>query len=65
MEKETDERLTAIETKMAYMEDYIDQLQQVSGAQSKQMDILRSMIQSLSMRIEDAQIIPTKRPPHY
>lgn len=65
MDKETDNRFAAVETKIAYLEDYIDQLQQVSVAQTKQMDILRQMIQSLSERVEEVQAVPIKRPPHY
>lgn len=65
MDKETDGRFAAVETKIAYLEDYIDQLQQVSVAQTKQMDILRQMIQSLSERVEETQSVPIKRPPHY
>lgn len=66
MDKDSEERFAALETKVAYMEDYIDQLQQVSAAQSKQMDILRNMIQSLSSRIEDAiPETPNLKPPHY
>lgn len=65
MNKETEERFATLETKIAYMEDYIDQLQQVSAAQSKQIDILRSMLQSLSDRVADLAEVPSTRPPHY
>lgn len=63
---EIEDRFAALETKAAYLEDYVDQLQQVSTAQSKQVDILRSMIQSLANRIEDMEgDVPSRKPPHY
>ena len=35
MEKETDERLTAVEMKLAYMEDFVNQIQGVAVEQAK------------------------------
>lgn len=66
MDNETEERFAALETKAAYMEDYIDQLQQVSVAQTKQVDILRSMLQSLCDKVASlSPDVPSTKPPHY
>lgn len=41
MEKETDDRLTAIEVKLAYMEDFVNQIQNVAVEQAKTIDKLQ------------------------
>ena len=41
MENETNERLTAIEMKLAYMEDFVNQIQNVAVEQSKSFDKLQ------------------------
>ncbi len=40
MEKETTERITAIEMKLAYMEDFVNQIQNVAVEQAKTIDKL-------------------------
>ena len=44
MEKETDDRLTAIEVKLAYMEDFVNQIQNVAVEQAKTIDKLQKEI---------------------
>ena len=70
MEKETEERLTAIEMKLAYMEDFVIQIQNVAVDQAKTIDKLQKEIKMMSDRIREMsnQIegdIPNRKPPHY
>lgn len=70
MEKETDERLTAIEMKLAYMEDFVNQIQDVTVEQAKTIDKLHKEIKMMSDKIRDMSNvmegdIPNRRPPHY
>ena len=41
METKTDDRLTAIEMKLAYMEDFVNQIQDVAVEQAKTIDKLQ------------------------
>ena len=70
MEKETDERLPAIEMKLAYMEDFVNQIQDVTVEQAKTIDKLQKEIKMMSDKIRDMSNvmegdIPNRRPPHY
>lgn len=70
MEKETDERLTAIEMKLAYMENFVNQIQDVTVEQAKTIDKLQKEIKMMSDKIRDMSNvmegdIPNRRPPHY
>lgn len=70
MEKETDERLTAIEMKLAYMENFVNQIQEVTVEQAKTIDKLQKEIKMMSDKIRDMSNvmegdIPNRRPPHY
>jgi SlyX protein len=69
MDKETEERFIALETKLAYLEDFVNQLQEVSVAQSKQIDVLKQENKLLSGRLQDLsdnlEEIPNRKPPHY
>lgn len=70
MEKETDERLTSIEMKLAYMEDFVNQIQEVTLEQAKTIDKLQKEIKMMSDKIRDMSNvmegdIPNRRPPHY
>ena len=70
MEKETDERLTAIEMKLAYLEDFLNQIQDVTVEQAKTIDKLQKEIKMMSEKIRDMSNvmegdIPNRRPPHY
>ncbi len=65
---EIEERFIALETKIAYMEDFIEKLQDVAVENQKTIRILREENQILSGRIQDLQDnveIPNRRPPHY
>jgi SlyX protein len=70
MEKETEDRLTAIEMKLAYMEDFVSQIQNVAVDQAKTIDKLQKEIKMMSDRICEMSNqmegdIPNRKPPHY
>ena len=70
MEQETDERLTAIEMKLAYMEDFVNQIQNVAVEQAKTIDRLQKDIKLMSEKIREMSNavegdIPNRKPPHY
>jgi len=68
MNNETENRLVAIETKLAYMEDFIQKLQEVAVENQRTIEILRQENQILSGRIQDLSEnleIPNRKPPHY
>ena len=70
MEKETEERLSAIEMKLAYMEDFVSQIQDVAVEQAKTIDKLQKEIKMVSDRIREISNamegdVPNRKPPHY
>lgn len=68
MEKETEEKFIALETKIAYMDDFISKLQEETVENQKMIQILREENQILAGRIQDLSEnleIPNRRPPHY
>lgn len=74
MENETDskfeERFINIETKLAYMEDFVNQIQQVAVEQAKEISLLRKenklMIEKIKEMAENQEgDIPNRKPPHY
>ncbi|MBR6080818.1 MAG: SlyX family protein [Treponema sp.] len=70
MDSETEQRIIALETKIAYMEDFVNQLQAVSVEHTKTIELLRKENKLLSSKLKDLsdQVegdIPNRRPPHY
>ena len=70
MEKETEERLTAIEMKLAYMEDFVNQIQNVAVEQAKTIDKLQKENKLMADRIREMSNnfegeSPNRKPPHY
>lgn len=67
MTNEDEARFVALETKLAYLEDFVAKLQDVAVEQGNSIEILRSENKILSDRIKDLQEtdIPNRRPPHY
>ena len=53
MEKETEDRITAIEMKLAYMEDFVNQIQNVAVEQAKTIDKLQKEIKLMSDKIRE------------
>jgi SlyX protein len=69
MEKETEEKIIALETKLAYLEDYVKQLQEVSVENSQTIERLREENKIISSRfrelLNNLEEIPNRKPPHY
>ena len=68
MEKETEDRFIALETKIAFMDDFITKLQEEAVENQKMIQFLREENQILAGRIQDLSEnleIPNRRPPHY
>ena len=68
MDKEIENRFIGLETKIAYMDDFINKLQEEAVENQKMIQILREENQVLAGRIQDLSEnmeIPNRRPPHY
>lgn len=68
MESEIEERFVALEMKMAFMEDFVRQLQDVCVENQLTIERLRQENSVLSDRIADLTEsieIPNRKPPHY
>ena len=67
---ETEERLTAIEMKLAFMEDFVRQIQEVAVEQAKTIDMLKKENKLISDRLRDMSEylegdVPNRKPPQY
>ena len=67
---EIEERLTAIEMKLAFMEDFVRQIQEVAVEQAKTIDMLKKENKLISDRLRDLSDylegdVPNRKPPHY
>ena len=67
---ETEERLTAIEMKLAFMEDFVRQIQEVAVEQAKTIDMLKKENKLISDRLRDMSDylegdVPNRKPPQY
>lgn len=65
-----DGRLTSIEMKLMYMEDFIKQLQEVTVGHSEELDSLHKEAKMMSEKIREMSDllegdIPNRKPPHY
>lgn len=68
MEKELEGRLVALETKLAFLEDFVSKLQEVAVDNQRTIEVLRQENRILSGRIQDlleSVDVPNRRPPHY
>ena len=70
MEPQLEDRLTAIEMKLAYMEDFVNQIQDVAVEQAQTIDKLQKEIKLMSDKIREMSNtmegdIPNRKPPHY
>ncbi|MDO4505883.1 MAG: SlyX family protein [Spirochaetales bacterium] len=70
MEKETEERIIQLETKLAYLEDFLNQLQAVAVENSATIEKLREENKLMAQKIRDISDqmegdIPNRKPPHY
>jgi SlyX protein len=68
-EKELSERIDALESRLAYQDQAIEQLNETITAQWKQIDALTRQLTALSERLQEAEANApapaTERPPHY
>ena len=65
-----EERIIALETKLAYLEDYMNQLQQVSVEHTELIEKLREENRIMARKIHEMSDqlegdIPNRKPPHY
>lgn len=65
-----EERITNIEIKLAYMEDFVNQIQEVVVKQAEEIEKLKHDNQILSQKLKDVYDnmegdIPNRKPPHY
>lgn len=70
MSSEENERLTSLEIKFSYLEDFMNQLQEVTVGLSRQLDSLSNDNEEMKNRIKDMANmlegdIPNRKPPHY
>ena len=64
----TEERFIALETKLAFLEDFVNKLQEEAVANAQQLEILREENKILSGRYQELAEnldIPNRKPPHY
>lgn len=69
-DKEIDNRFMAMEMKLAYLEDFVNQIQEVAVEQAKTIDKLKGEIKLMSNKIREMSDslegdIPNRNPPHY
>lgn len=64
-----EDRLTVLETKLAYLEDMVMTLNELVAAQQRELDTLHVTKERLESRIAElAELsaeVPQRRPPHY
>ncbi|GHV38478.1 hypothetical protein AGMMS49546_08940 [Spirochaetia bacterium] len=69
MEKELDTRLTQIETKLAYLEDFLIRLQAEVVDRNAALDRLSAEHAAMKSRLiqisRDLEEVPNRKPPHY
>lgn len=70
MDKEIQDEIIKLETKIAYMEDFLNQLQEVSVEHTNLIEKLEKENKFLSQKINDMSEqlegdIPNRKPPHY
>jgi SlyX protein len=68
-EKELSERVDALESRLAYQDQTIEQLNETITAQWKQIDALTRQLSALTERLQEAEADrpspANERPPHY
>jgi SlyX protein len=68
-EKQLSERVDALESRLAYQDQTIEQLNETITAQWKQIDVLTRQLAALTERLQEAEASApspgNERPPHY
>ncbi|WP_062428454.1 SlyX family protein [Treponema endosymbiont of Eucomonympha sp.] len=66
---DTDGRLTRIETKLAFLEDAVNELVKASAAQEERLERLQAESRALRDKyrdlLESGEELPHQKPPHY
>lgn len=66
---QSEDRLTLVETKLAYLEDFVNTLQELSVAHTKAIDRLSAENKTLREKLgeigDSMRDTPQTRPPHY
>lgn len=70
MNEISEERITSLEIKLSYLEDFMNQIQKVAFEQEKTIEKLKNEIKLMSSKIQEmsGQLegdIPNRKPPHY
>lgn len=68
LSEQAENRFMAVETKLAYLEDFVNKMQEEVVSQQKTIENLRIENKILSDRIQDISEnleIPNRKPPHY
>lgn len=65
-----EDRLVQLEIKLSYLEDFMNQVQQVAVEQAKEIEHLKTENKRMAEKIRDLfdnmdQDIPNRKPPHY
>lgn len=65
-----EEKFIALETKLAYLEDFMNQIQQVAVEQAKVIEKLKKENRIISDKLQEVSDsmeleIPNRKPPHY
>lgn len=70
MNSDKEERLTNLEIKMSYLEDFLNQIQEVCVGQAREIEKLKKHNKMLTEKMQDlidsaGEEIPNRKPPHY
>lgn len=70
MDKETEDLIISLQTKLAYMEDFVNQIQQVTVEHTNEIELLRKENKLMSQKLREMSDmlegdVPYRRPPHY
>ena len=69
MDNQLDERCTALEMKLSYLEDFVNKLQNEVVYQGRIIDALKTENKLISGKVHDIadslEEIPNRKPPHY
>ncbi|MBO4729659.1 MAG: SlyX family protein [Spirochaetaceae bacterium] len=70
MEQETNGRLTEIEIKLSYLEDFMNKIQKITVEHTETIDRLKAENRALKAKLSELiesqeDEIPNRKPPHY
>ncbi len=70
MDAETSDKIIELETKLAYMEDFVNQIQKVAVEHTETIEQLKKQNKLLAQKVKEMSDmidgdIPNRKPPHY